>query len=1589
MRFLLVVLLVAPVWCQPLSYIWRFGSAPRYAPVSDGKRFIVYADGVLWAGSPQGQVLWKRRLDSPGRAPLLLDGRVILEINDSLYALDAGDGHTLWTTKEQSDYRLGPGGQLWSMGRGELDRINLVDGKVLQAVPKVQRWLTSDPLIVVQEDQTRRLDPETGQRLWSLPGYYYFAGQYLYLGKNYVDLDGHPIARPPAYHARPAAYRPPQRPPESTYEPGPNGWGLGGSGWLYRSGRKVKRLACGAHPEDYNLIGWGGDQPQPRLLYLAQPELSELDVPSLLSPGRHTFAASGSNLGPVRLTLLHNGGALWTREIKTTTQGWSNASAEAVLKDPGAYTLVAEAAQLKREAKFHVSRLGSVCKYSAHQVDVFVFDALSHRPAPNIPVSLLGQSQKTDAQGLAHFRLEVPGQARISVQGVEQELRFENPPSLGQLYLRSDRPLYRPGHTVEFFALITPQSQHKVSVQLRDPSDNLLQTLQLESDANGLLSGHFPLSAEAPLGRYRLAAECPELKVNQSLPLDVQAYRKPPFELKVSCSKDLYLEGESIPLQLSSQYFFGGPVAHAKIKIEVSANRLWDEPSPPEDYEPNSHEAGWYSQSVWQGEVETDDQGKATVQIPTRKEGYDRRFQIQASAVGPEGQPVEGAGSTIVTPSRFGIYVQPLGWAQVAGQSFSVRVHTVDRTGKPYSAAFSLRAGRLKLRGHTDAQGQAVVPVRTTETGYLSLTASSQDDRGRKTSDESYVWVGGDGDYNWPELEIVPNRHKIKPGKQLKILLLTSHPGPVWLTVEGKRVLWQSVVQLKQKSQSVLIPIEPGWEGGLEIHAHSGETSTSARFVVDNQPGRLELQLTPDRPDYRPGKTAQLRVQASQPAALVLSLVDDALYHLRPEYAANIYQALHASRHEVEEVYLMPQRGRAAGFQTIQPPVQVRSEFKDTAFWKVGLLTDEQGRAEVNLPLPDNLTRWRGIVQGVSLPPAELHVGQAQTSLITKLPVSVRTVVPRFAVEGDHFRARALVNNLLPQPVQARTEIQKQPAGNAEVPSQATRTFERVLEAPGYSDKPLEVTSQVQAGPEADAERREVPVLPFGSHHKEYLSGPAGEFEVQAPSEVRQARLEVRLTPNLVSLIESCLDYLSDYPYGCAEQTMSRFGPTLVAVKAAQNLKLTIHKPVDAMVTAGLQKLYGFQHTDGGWGWWTYDATHPYMTGYVLAGLTQARDLGYTVDAEVITRGVACATRLLAEEIDPEVRAYLAWSLTQAGEKPELKDEPGLSLYAQALILQAAVKQNQLPLAQTLAARLKSQALSDTAASLEHPHLTGPEQGPALHWRAQSLSSHGFLDDDLEATCQILRGLLALDPHDPQVSQGLGWILSARRGQAWKTTKDTAQVVYLLSDLLALSPTPESNPSLSLDGVPQTLENRGEQLRVIPVQAGQKLKVNLAGVHSAAMQLNWVDPPFSTQLPAQPAQEFSLQRSYYKGRQQLFAPLHLKPQEEVTVQLDLICEKPLQYVMLQDYRAAGMEAVAGTRNLSSVYAQREDRDDRSVFFFTYLGAGRHTLRYNQRAETPGSFRVLPALMELMYQPDLRAQGGSDAVEISAPEPALP
>ena len=115
----------------------------------------------------------------------------------------------------------------------------------------------------------------------------------------------------------------------------------------------------------------------------------------------------------------------------------------------------------------------------------------------------------------------------------------------------------------------------------------------------------------------------------------------------------------------------------------------------------------------------------------------------------------------------------------------------------------------------------------------------------------------------------------------------------------------------------------------------------------------------------------------------------------------------------------------------------------------------------------------------------------------------------------------------------------------------------------------------------------------------------------------------LRLSPSIALGLLDGLDALIDYPYGCVEQTMSRVLPSAVAAQAYQQLGIPNPKADELpdIIEQGLRKLYGFQHDNGGWGWWYDDEDNLYLTSYVLFGLTMVEQAGFEVSASVVDAG--------------------------------------------------------------------------------------------------------------------------------------------------------------------------------------------------------------------------------------------------------------------------------------------------------------------------------------------------------------------------------
>ena len=110
-----------------------------------------------------------------------------------------------------------------------------------------------------------------------------------------------------------------------------------------------------------------------------------------------------------------------------------------------------------------------------------------------------------------------------------------------------------------------------------------------------------------------------------------------------------------------------------------------------------------------------------------------------------------------------------------------------------------------------------------------------------------------------------------------------------------------------------------------------------------------------------------------------------------------------------------------------------------------------------------------------------------------------------------------------------------------------------------------------------------------------------------------QGELLLTLEPSLAAGMQSGLNYLEHYPYECTEQTLSRFLPNVVTYRALKQLgieRLDLANTLPSQVAVGLQRLYNRQNVDGGWGWWSGEESNPFVSGYAVFGLVQARQAG-------------------------------------------------------------------------------------------------------------------------------------------------------------------------------------------------------------------------------------------------------------------------------------------------------------------------------------------------------------------------------------------
>jgi hypothetical protein len=1264
-----------------------------------------------------------------------------------------------------------------------------------------------------------------------------------------------------------------------------------------------------------------------------------------------------------------------------------------------------------------------------------------------------------------------------------------------RIYLHTERPIYRPGDTIFYNAVVrhnlangySPISTSQpLSLTLRDSRGNVVETQVKTADEFGALAGEFLLGQEPPLGNYTLEIQAGAQAQQQRL--RVEEYRKPEYEVKVLTPADFAIAGDAIPITVEADYFFGQPVAKAVVTLQIYRQPYY-----------------WYNYWWWYGHVApnpnqgllteltgvTDQEGRwQTIFTPDAIEEYNAIYTFKATVTDARDQPVEHEKSITLYWNTFKLEVHTDRYGYEHDEAVTIHVAARGHAEQPVAnQRVELRIVRDDWQSNTatdvvppqtvntDGQGKAQAIFSTVPQGWHRIIASSTDGRGRKVESYSYLWVYDTTSDSWwywnnDDLSITTDKESYAPGETATLLIQSRITGVALVTLERAGVHREMIVPINRPMTTVeaLITADLAPNVYAKVHifkrtaandAHPNAegrlVTAKSELVVPALDKRLKIEIAANAPAYKPGEQATLTLRVTdaggQPvrARVSLALVDEAIFALQADLSANLFDAFYGRRlssvqtydslvrHPYNYFYGVPSEDGGSGptptpVATQTPPgvqtpnnSQPRRIFLDTAYWNPNLVTNDAGEVRVAIRLPDNLTTWRVIARAVTL---ETQVGEDKAQLLVTQEIIARPALPRFAVLGDRFHVGIVAQNFSGSDT----------SGSAELASNQLLLLDagaRPLSLPNVGTAVAKwtavasqvgaglVTSTVSTGNGQDVVELPLSTKAFAAPDRWTASGqanPTASAVFTAPfNAVNEAsQLTVHLAPSLALGLLDGLDELIDFPYGCVEQTMSRLLPSAVAAKAYADLGIPNPKAdeLPEMMSQGLQKLYGFQHQDGGWGWFYDDDGAVQMTTYVLFGLVSVQEAGFTVDANVLMRGFTYLDGALAAASDPDAKAFALYvkALAQRGDLPAARalvaqadqmDADGLAALALALHLGGDSSN-----AQTVLDKLISRARTTPS------WVFWPVDEAGWDWyNWQSMASTE------KYTALALRALVTLRSDSLLTPKVVRWLMDHRNGAGWggygsANTQATAFAVIGLADYIQVAGElqPNYNYTVQFNGqiVASGQVKPANARQPIPpiVIAGSQLQTGENKLHIERDSNNgqlYYSVLLNQQLfydgfaeVTSLDQGLALKRSYQlsEGAPRKDGAYNLGDLVEVTIELE--ANQRMSYVLVEDPIPAGFEALAERVNPYGWggcpfceyadhffwrewgYNRKDVRDDRVDFFLTELWPGKHTFTYLMRATTRGEFSVLPGQAYPMYNDDIWGRSASQQVVV-APE----
>lgn len=966
------------------------------------------------------------------------------------------------------------------------------------------------------------------------------------------------------------------------------------------------------------------------------------------------------------------------------------------------------------------------------------------------------------------------------------------------------------------------------------------------------------------------------------------------------------------------------------------------------------------------------------------------------------------------------------------------------------------------------------------EAGVYVVKIEARDNLGRLQAVSLEAFVGGIGEVSWEKQEenlltVVPDKASYKPGETANILIQTPYKnGKLIVCIEEPKETLFEVLDVDGGKVIYTLNIKPYYIPRIPIHFifikprtsdiikdyDLGKPQTFAGSIYLNVlPVKHIIDIEIKHPEQvGPGEKVRfevyLRDQNGKPVSgeLAFWLFDQAVLSLENEKPINIpYQfigqvnsqfVIYDLRNLVfgkipkyenpggEESEIRKGMGRE---EELLKLVTVRKIFKTVPYYNPSIKVGEDGKAVIEVELPDNLTIFQ--IRAVAV--NKDMFGVKKSAIKVRLPVVVQPILPRFVRYGDTVKLGGIARVISGEYGEGICKIEVEGAKLLEEdtrkfnfsPTEASRLLfkvkvkERDPEVEGEELLTVKLSVMRLNDKKGDAFLMQIPILPESrkivkGYFTNLVVGESIEVDVGKEfAEGYKGKLRLYASPegNIIRAITS-MEFLYSYRYECLEQLISRVYPFLVYKDIVKKLNIgffdEMYKYLDKIVYRTLERIEDYKTDSGLYAFWPGTEGSVYVTAYLLEFLVQAKASGYPIEqakidgiARVLQQSLRADYGLLLDRYSLEERVSALKALSTAG---YFDPGYGVTLASHALFASPEAKANLLytlkkvKFYNDIAMKKLTTSLWDDLVFLQKygkKYFAGMNYG-YLSWEDVYTTS------EVAVIAETFRALSYQDKFLEEYKLMLDTLAEMGDETGWGNTYANSRVLLAISEYLSSLKLPPKDYTLkvSYGNTTDILKLKTPENRVILYEKTStdigkygKVKIGLEGEKGEKcmvyVETSYLPSKSGEKVPAYEngfslKKELMLMDSDGNPKERFYVDKigiekSVKPGDIIEYHIELENPKPRYYVALDVGLPGGFEIMDPSLKLSSKLAipskpntinpsYTQILDDRAVFYFKYLPKGTYHFYFRARATTEGEFVEPGAKVEMMYRPSIVA-----------------